>query len=147
MLFIPLYPGIYPADYSIRFSADPARRGVLLDRTLFCMSCSATGKATVFYFPAPRCGHRRLRVRRRNGTGPRCCRRSRRVLAEAAASAGAGRGEGSVGGSDEGRGVGYRWRWRASSDVSSSGWPVAAATPTPVVGCAAAGYRRRRRRQ
>ncbi len=33
----------YPADYSIRFSADPARRGVLLDRTLFCMSCSATG--------------------------------------------------------------------------------------------------------
>ncbi len=43
LLFIPLYTDIYPAGYSIRFFADPARRGVLLDRTLFCMSCSATG--------------------------------------------------------------------------------------------------------
>ncbi len=41
--FIPFYPDIYPAGYSIRFSADPARRGVLPNRTLFCMSCSATG--------------------------------------------------------------------------------------------------------
>ncbi len=38
-----LYPDIYPAGYSILFSADPARRGVLLNRTLFCISCSATG--------------------------------------------------------------------------------------------------------
>jgi hypothetical protein len=43
LIFIPLYPDIYPAGYSILFSADPARRGVLLDWTLFCMSCSATG--------------------------------------------------------------------------------------------------------
>ena len=43
LLFYPFYPDIYPAGYSIRFSADPARRGVLLDWTLFCMSCSATG--------------------------------------------------------------------------------------------------------
>jgi hypothetical protein len=41
--FIPVYPDIYPAGYSIRFSADPARRGVLLNRTLFCISCSAIG--------------------------------------------------------------------------------------------------------
>ncbi len=33
--FIPFYPDIYPAGYSIRFSADPARRGVLPNRTLF----------------------------------------------------------------------------------------------------------------
>ncbi len=45
LLFIPFYPDIYPADYSIRFSADPARRGVpvLLDWTLFCISCSGQG--------------------------------------------------------------------------------------------------------
>jgi hypothetical protein len=39
---IPLYPDRYPAGYSIWFSAAAARLGVLLDRTLFCMSCSAT---------------------------------------------------------------------------------------------------------
>ncbi len=33
--FIPFYPDIYPAGYSIRFSADPARRGVLPNRALF----------------------------------------------------------------------------------------------------------------
>ena len=43
LLYIPLHPDIYPAGYSIWFSADLARRGVLLDQTLFCMSCSATG--------------------------------------------------------------------------------------------------------
>ena len=43
LIFIPFYPDIYPAGYSIRFSPDPARRSVLLNRTLFCMSCSATG--------------------------------------------------------------------------------------------------------
>jgi hypothetical protein len=43
VLFYPFYPDIYPAGYSILFSADPARRGVLLDWTLFCMSCSETG--------------------------------------------------------------------------------------------------------
>jgi hypothetical protein len=43
LLFIPFYPDIYRAGYSIRFSADPARRGVLLNRTRFCISCSATG--------------------------------------------------------------------------------------------------------
>ena len=42
LLFIPFYPDMYPAGYSILFSADPARRGVLLNRTLFCISCSAT---------------------------------------------------------------------------------------------------------
>ena len=41
--FILFYPDIYSAGYSIRFSADPARRGVLFDWNLFCMSCSATG--------------------------------------------------------------------------------------------------------
>jgi hypothetical protein len=43
LLFIPFYPDIYPAGYSIRFSADSARRGVLLNRTLICISCSAKG--------------------------------------------------------------------------------------------------------
>ncbi len=43
LLFIPFYPDIYLAGYSIRFSADPARRGVLFNRTLICISCSATG--------------------------------------------------------------------------------------------------------
>jgi hypothetical protein len=43
ILYIQQYPDIYPAGYSIRFSADPARRGMLLDQTLLCLSCSATG--------------------------------------------------------------------------------------------------------
>ncbi len=43
LIFYSFYPDIYPAGYSIRFWADPDRRGVLLDWTLFCMSCSGTG--------------------------------------------------------------------------------------------------------
>ncbi len=38
LLFIPFYPEIYPAGYSIRFSADPACRGVLLNRLHILLS-------------------------------------------------------------------------------------------------------------
>jgi hypothetical protein len=105
LLFYPFYPVIYPAGYSIRFSTDPARRGVLPNRTLFLHVLLSNRVSHCVFISQPpdaaaagsRCWRRRLRVRRRSGTGSRCCRRRRRVSAAAMASAGAGRGEGGGG--------------------------------------------------
>ena len=92
-----------------------------LIRPSFACPAQQQGKPLCFYFPDPRCGHRRLRARarRRSGTGPRCCPRRRRVSAAVGAWAGAGRGEG-------GGGRGMR-----ASDIGGVGGPGATPAPGP----------------
>ena len=105
------YPAFYPAIYPflsiniLTFILLVIRSGSRLIRLVvacclirpsFACPSQQQGKPLCFYFPNPRCGHRRLRARarRRSGTGARCCPRRRRVSAAAAASKRAGRGEG-----------------------------------------------------
>ena len=125
LLFYPFYPAIlsplscYFIPFILTFILLVIRPGSRLIRLVvacclirpsFACPAQQQGKPLCFYFPDPRCGHRRLRARarRRSGTGPRCCPRRRRVSAGAGAWAGAGRGEGGGG-----------WGMRAS--VASAG--------------------------
>jgi hypothetical protein len=76
-LCIHQYPDIYPPGYSIRFSADPAHSRLTrlvvaccLIRPSFACPAQQQGKPLCFYFPAPRCGHRRLPLLAAPAPGP-----------------------------------------------------------------------------